>query len=149
MMDQDLLGLRSAGSTSWAALSRGPTRVLLAEDDPALRRQFATLLSDHGYDVIEAVDGAHLVHLFRAAFHWRVCEPPDVIIVPDDMRGFGGFDVLSALRTLGRATPVVLTFDRTDPRRRERARAAGAAAILARPVDPDRLPGFVRAVTRH
>ena len=46
-------------------LPHGGETILLAEDDPAVRRLTAEVLSEFGYRVIEAADGAAAVALFR------------------------------------------------------------------------------------
>ncbi|MHB8843966.1 MAG: ATP-binding protein [Nitrospirota bacterium] len=44
---------------------RGTETVLIAEDDPALRRLSSTVLNEFGYTTIEAADGEEAVALFR------------------------------------------------------------------------------------
>jgi PAS domain S-box-containing protein len=58
----------AAGGPERAASPRpagGAETILLAEDDPAVRRMMALLLRDYGYTVLEAADGEEAVRRYR------------------------------------------------------------------------------------
>jgi DNA-binding NarL/FixJ family response regulator len=102
------------------------TRVLLVDDDPALRQLLRLLLQrDPRLEVVgEAGDGA-------AGLAAIADLDPDVVLLDLAMPGRNGFEVLAELD--GRARPavaVVTGFD--DPALREQALAAGAVAFLVK-----------------
>ena len=68
---------------------REGTTVLLVEDDDVMRRLTRRMLEDHGYSVIEAVDG-------RSALHKLGAEKLHVDLVLTDvvMRGMSGPDLV-------------------------------------------------------
>ncbi len=76
-------------------------RVLVVDDDPAIRELVATLLADEGWAVRAAADG--LVAL-AAAEAWR----PDLIVSDVAMPRLDGLGLLERLRQRGDRTPLVL-----------------------------------------
>ena len=139
--------MNAAPAARGAALFRGPPRVLLAEDDPVLRRRLASALADEieSIEVIEVVDGAHLFRLLRAAFVWRACEPPDLIVAPLALPGCDGRAVLALVKNLGRPTLVVLVAGASDDLAADGL--AGAAAVLRAPCDAGAVGSLVRDLT--
>nr|WP_263252274.1 response regulator transcription factor [Saccharopolyspora rosea] len=85
-----------------------PIRVVLADDEPMLRRGLRVLLESGGpiRVVAEAADGDRLVSAVRA-------HRPDVALVDVQMPGKDGLTALRDLRALGQppATAVLTTFD--------------------------------------
>ncbi|HVY45797.1 MAG TPA: response regulator [Minicystis sp.] len=71
-----------------------PGRILLVEDEHALRQEVAALLREEGYDVVEAEDGLQAIDLLR--------DPPAPALVLLDllMPGATGWDVLAWMRTV-------------------------------------------------
>lgn len=117
----------------------GSVRVMLVEDDPDHRTIYRTMLQASGYEVVEALEGGEAVRM--ATDH-----PPDLILM--DL-GVPGIDGLEATRRLKReprtsAIPVVALTALVLPRYRAEARAAGCAAYLAKPVEPQVVVEVVR-----
>ena len=54
------------GEIAYAPLQKGSGTILVAEDDPQIRRLNSTVLRENGYTVIEAVDGEDAVRKFTA-----------------------------------------------------------------------------------
>ncbi len=82
-------------------------RVVVVDDDRALRHALSTLLREAGYDVVQASDG-------REALASLAREPADLILLDLGLPGMSGLDVLKELRAL--ALPprvVVITADDT------------------------------------
>ncbi|HET7034366.1 MAG TPA: response regulator, partial [Thermomicrobiaceae bacterium] len=71
-------------------------RILVADDDPAIRALLTELLSDEGYDVLEAVDG-------RAAVEIALARQPQVILMDLRMPHLDGIDATRALKADPRA----------------------------------------------
>jgi DNA-binding NtrC family response regulator len=115
--------------------SRG--RVLVAEDDAECRRLVSTVLSHDGYDVLEVVDGSTMFEYLAAC--GRGTEFPDVIVADICMPGRSGLDVLSHLRELGIAAPVVLMTAFPDHCTEANAVQLGAVTLVEKPFEIDDL----------
>ena len=120
-------------------------RILLAEDDPALRSLLAAALVRDGYSVVEAADGSEVLDLLALHLVANTGLPRlDVIVSDVRMPGWTGLDVLVGLRALPGAPPVVLITAFGGDEFRDRARRLGAAATLDKPFDIDDLRGVIR-----
>lgn len=114
--------------------ARTPTRrprVLIVDDDPAIRLVCATSLGLDGYEVIEAANGQDALDLaLRGA--------ADVVLLDISMPVLDGFGVAAALRAdeRTRELPFVFLSGELDPHITERGYAAGAAGFFAKPFDP-------------
>jgi CheY-like chemotaxis protein len=113
----------------WDGLQTMP-RVLLVEDAPFLRYAFGRLLRLHGFEVLEANDGLEAlarVHEFQ----------PDLIVTDLMMPVMDGVELIRRLREDPRTAGVpilAITADATELAEK-RARQAGAADFIAKPVD--------------
>lgn len=101
-------------------------RVLVAEDEPALRRILVDQLAD--YEVLEAVDGIEALALAR---RYR----PDVVLLDWMMPGADGLEVCRALRAdeVLKVTPVVLLTGRNDEESKLEALGAGVNEFVSKP----------------
>jgi two-component system response regulator MprA len=99
-------------------------RVLLAEDDPALRLLYGIWLSASGYDVDAAADGADA--LSAVAAHGL----PDAAVLDVQMPRVDGLAVCRALRARSDRLPIVIasSFDDIE----HVAFEAGADVVLAK-----------------
>jgi two-component system KDP operon response regulator KdpE len=116
---------------------------LVTDDNPVVLRSLSLALMSGGYEVATAASGAETIR--------RVNEsPPDLILLdlmfPPDSENFqstmeDGFAIMSWLRGMSRAarTPIII-ISSTDPEEyQHRARTAGIAATLQKPVDKEEL----------
>lgn len=108
-------------------------RILLAEDDAALRVLLEMSLRAEGYEVIPAVDGLELSALI-AAF-----PVVDLVIADVRMPGRSGLDVLSRFRSHDLTTPFVLITSFGSEELHAEARRLGATAVFDKPFDLDEL----------
>ena len=111
---------------STAASARRP-RLLLVEDDSAVRRSLQLLLSGHGYDVRAYPSGAGLAldpEALRAD-----CLIADLMI-PDG----NAVTLLAELRDAGWMGPAILISGHLTNEWAERALAGGYAAAFAKPI---------------
>lgn len=103
-------------------------RVLLVDDNDAIRESLCDALEDEGYVVDAVSNGLDALALARE-------RTPAVVLLDLMMPGLDGAAVASRLAEDGcRAPVVVLSADR---RVDERARLAGAVAFLPKPFDLD------------
>lgn len=68
-----------------------PVRVLVVDDDPAVREFSTTTLRTHGFDVSEAAGG-------REAVEWCRNMPVDVVVLDNMMPDMPGIEVARTLR---------------------------------------------------
>lgn len=113
-------------------------RVLVVDDDPAMRLICVVNLEAEGLHVIEAADGNDALEQMRR-------EHPDLILTDVSMPGLDGFELVERLRRDEgtRGVPVIFLSGETRPANADRARALGALAYLTKPFDPRRLAAFV------
>jgi len=109
-----------------------PKCVLIADDDPVIRRLVSFSLIASDFDVVEAKDGDEALKAVRR-------NPVAVAILDIQMPGNDDLAVLKALKNADatRTLPVmILTADRDNQMVRA-ALTAGAADYLVKPFDPD------------
>ena len=105
-------------------------RVLLVEDDKALRRYLEVTLERAGYEVLSAADGLDAMKTALAA-------PVDVVITDAMMPNLSGHELCRFLRNSPRLShiPIVLL---SGLDRKETGRDEGLAdAFLSKPVSPE------------
>ncbi|MGE5181559.1 MAG: response regulator [Acidobacteriota bacterium] len=127
------------GAVMFAAINDNAGRapvILVAEDDPAMRRLIVVTLRRDGFDVIESKDGAELDTMIRRVFEQRV-DPRaiDAIVADQRMPRVSGLDVLARLRRADWSTPFILITGLAEPGFLAEARRLGAAAVLEKPFD--------------
>jgi two-component system nitrogen regulation response regulator NtrX len=105
--------------------------VLIADDEPNIRRMVGALLASEGYEVREAADG-------RGAVAQAVELEPDVALVDLMMPGdVDGMDVLGRLRDRLPELPVVMMSGRAGLSDAVRATKLGAFTFLEKPLTPE------------
>ena len=84
-------------------------RVLVADDDDAMRTTVAFTLDDEGFETIEAASGVEVLRLLETAGSSRSgARAFDLIIMDIRMPGLSGLDTVRKLRGLQCSTPVIL-----------------------------------------
>ena len=113
-------------------------RVLVVDDDPAIRMLCAVNLEIEGLVVLEAADGRRALEQARYGH-------PDLVVTDVMMPGLDGFDLAEALRRDERTREIPLIFlsGEADPANADRARRLGALAYLTKPFDPPALASLV------
>jgi two-component system, chemotaxis family, chemotaxis protein CheY len=113
-------------------------RVLIVDDDPAIRMLCAVNLEIEGLVVLEAADGRRGLEQARS-------EHPDMVVTDVTMPEFDGFDLAEALRRDERTRDIPLIFlsGEAEPAHADRARKLGALAYLIKPFDPPALASLV------
>lgn len=116
------------------------TRVLLVDDSDDILELVATFLRYAGYEVMTTRDAPSALRL-AASFH------PNVAVLDIGLPTMDGYDLAAHLREeLGDEAPRMIAMTGYGQEAdRERARRAGFAAHLVKPVDPQELLASVRA----
>ncbi len=121
-----------------------PRRILVAEDDPEMRRLLVTQLRLEGLDVYEASDGRALWRHMKQASGGHAVEP-DIIVTDVRMPGMSGIEALRRIRTVAPDVPVIVVTGFGSDHTHHEARALGAA-VLDKPFDVDDLLGLMDRV---
>ena len=119
------------------------TQVLVVEDDPATAAEISAALHDHGYQVSLAGNGRDgLVRALSESF---------AVIVLDRMLpgGMDGLAMLTALRSAGVETPVLILSALSDLDERVRGLRAGGDDYLTKPFAPDEMAARVEVLLRR
>lgn len=113
-------------------------RVLLAEDDEALRQLVAEQLAAVGLSVVAVASAPALLEAARSA---SAREPFDLLITDVRLPGMSGLRAVRTLREERCAVPVIVISGYCDEQVLNEAEAVAAHAVYAKPVDLDELVG--------
>jgi two-component system KDP operon response regulator KdpE len=116
-------------------------RILVVDDDRAIRRFLKTSLSAHGYAVFEAETG-------RQALQDVVTHRPDVIILDLGLPDLEGVEVTRQLREWSQV-PIIILSVREDEADKIAALDAGADDYLTKPFGAGELMARLRVALRH
>jgi two-component system KDP operon response regulator KdpE len=119
-----------------------PLRVLVVDDEPAIRRFVRTSLIAQGYRVSEAEDGPGTLDALRR-------EPPEVLVLDLGLPGLDGFEIIRQLRESGSAIPIIVLSSRTDEAGKVKALDLGADDYVTKPFGVEELLARLRAALRH
>lgn len=118
------------------------TKVLVVDDDPALRQLLADYLNRHNYDTLLAPDASDLpARIQRYA--------PDLVVLDRMMPDGDGAEACRRLRQMGEDIPVILLTARDETVDRIIGLEAGADDYLGKPFDPRELLARMEAVLRR
>jgi CheY-like chemotaxis protein len=114
-------------------------RVLLVDDEAAMRTVCRMNLELEGFDVLEAAEGAEALKL-------ALRERPDLVLLDVMMPSMDGFDVARRLQSnpATRKIPVVFMTALAAGDDRRRGFEAGAVGYVVKPFDPVYLGETVR-----
>lgn len=117
------------------APSPPPERILLAEDEPHIRRILQTVLEEAGFTVVAVSDGV------AAQRRMEGPDPFDLVITDLMMPGCTGLDLLESIRALPhrRDLPVIVLTAKGQDTDRQAAFASGADDFLTKPFSPKKL----------
>lgn len=115
-------------------------RILVIDDEPAIRRLLRITLGANGYTVIEAETG-------KAGTHLAAQARPDVVILDLGLPDIDGQSVLRSIREWSQV-PVLVLSVRESAEEKVSALDAGANDYVTKPFSTDELMARIRALLR-
>ncbi len=117
-------------------------KILVVEDDRAIRRGIVIALESAGYTPIEAIDG-------EAGLSVAVGVDIDLVLLDILLPAMNGFEVLSRIRTALPAMPVIMLTARGAEEDRVRGLTDGADDYVLKPFSHTELLARIQAVLRR
>ncbi|MFF4750814.1 response regulator transcription factor [Streptomyces sp. NPDC002514] len=121
---------------------RDPQRILIVDDEPAVREALQRSLAFEGYDTEVAVDGADAL---QKATEYR----PDLVVLDIQMPRMDGLTAARRIRGAGDTTPILMLTARDTVGDRVTGLDAGADDYLVKPFELDELFARIRALLRR
>ena len=116
-------------------------KVLIAEDDRAVRESLARAMRLEGYEAVTANDGAAALESVRA-------ESPEIAVLDVSMPAVDGLTVCRVLRSEGNTLPILMLTARTEPSDRVAGLDAGADDYVTNALTRNRLGPVRRRLCR-
>ncbi len=108
-------------------------KILVADDSRVMRQIVIRTLRQAGFtghEIIEAENGREAVELVQR-------EQPDLVLSDWNMPEMTGIEALTSLRASGSHVPFGFVTSEGSDEMRQRAAAAGAAFLIAKPFTPE------------
>jgi two-component system chemotaxis response regulator CheY len=115
--------------------------ILTVDDSASIRLTTNVALSNAGYSVTEAINGAEGIAKATSGHY-------DLIVTDLNMPVMDGLTMIRELRKIPSqmGVPIIFLTTESDGSIKEQAKAAGATGWLTKPFDPDNLVKIVRKV---
>lgn len=134
------VGVRDRGVSRDAPGDRCP-RILVADDDTAIRELLTVAFEMEGYQVLAARDGAEALDVVESF-------APDMIVLDMQMPLMGGRDFADAYHgRLGPHAPIIALTASRDPK--TSAEEVGAYAYMPKPFELNELLAIAAQITRN
>jgi two-component system, OmpR family, response regulator MprA len=117
-------------------------RILVVDDEPAVREAVGRALRLDGHDVLSAADGGEALDTLDV-------RPPDAVVLDVLMPRVDGLELCRRMRTRGDRTPVLMLTARDAVSDRVAGLDAGADDYLVKPFALEELLARVRALLRR
>ncbi|MET8787282.1 response regulator transcription factor [Streptomyces sp. NPDC004589] len=121
---------------------REPQRILIVDDEPAVREALQRSLAFEGYETEVAVDGAD-------ALDKATAYQPDLVVLDIQMPRMDGLTAARRMRGAGTTTPILMLTARDTVGDRVTGLDAGADDYLVKPFELDELFARIRALLRR
>ncbi len=118
-----------------------PPRILVVDDERAIRTLLSVSLSAHGYAVSQAENGEQSIQQVRSV-------RPDVIVLDLGLPDVDGTEIIRCVREWAN-TPIIVLSVRNDEAQKIAALDAGADDYLTKPFGPGELLARIRAALRR
>ena len=114
-------------------------KILVVDDDPAVRQLTCVTLESAGFDVVPAADGPQALDAWQAS-------PADLVVLDNMMPGMTGTEVAQAIRQNENATtvPIVMLSAMTSDQDQWEGWRAGIDMYVTKPYECDELIAHVK-----
>jgi two-component system, chemotaxis family, chemotaxis protein CheY len=106
--------------------------IMVVDDAQFMRLRVTKLLSEQGYEVIQAADGEEAVETYRSA-------RPDAVLMDITMPRKDGLTALAEIRAFDQKAKVIMLTALSQQTMVLEAMKSGAKDFLVKPYDPDRV----------
>lgn len=128
-------------STRFEERHNSAEKILIADDESAIRRILTTRLSMVGYNVVAAADGEEALEMFDK-------ETPDLVVLDVMMPKLDGYGVCQQLRSQS-DVPIIILTALGDVADRITGLELGADDYLIKPFSPKELEARIHAILRR
>lgn len=120
------------------------TKILIVEDEPAIRQLVQHTLDNAGFEVLQAPDAEQA----RSLIHQS---PPDLVLMDWMLPGASGIELTRDLKSdkVTRDIPVIMLTARGDEDDKVRGLDSGAEDYISKPFSPKEMVARIRAVLRR
>ena len=123
-------------------MSAPAIRVLVVDDEPAIRRALRPPLTALGFEVTEVSRGEKALQMLRV-------ETCDAVLLDVNMPGIGGIETLRRIRSFAPRLPVIMLTVRDGEDEKVRALEMGADDYVTKPFSVRELVARIRAAVRR
>lgn len=117
-------------------------RILVVDDEPAIRRALRPPLMELGFQLAEASRGEEALQALRA-------QPYDVVLLDVNMPGLGGIETLRRIRAFAPRLPVLILTVRDQEEDKVEALDLGADDYVTKPFSTRELIARIRSAVRR
>jgi len=123
-------------------MNQSSIRVLVVDDEPAIRRALRPPLIELGFQVSEASRGEEALQALRAG-------PYDAVLLDINMPGIGGIETLRRIRAFAPRLPVLMLTVRDQEEDKVEALDTGADDYITKPFSTRELIARIRSAVRR
>ncbi|MDP2158756.1 MAG: response regulator [Nitrospirota bacterium] len=116
-------------------------KIMTVDDSASIRQLVSFTLKQHGYEVVEAINGAEALRKLSK-------EKIDMLITDINMPEMDGISLIKMVRDNPsyKFIPIIILTTESQTGKKEEAKAAGATGWIIKPFRPDQLVSAIRKV---
>ncbi len=120
---------------------RMSSTIMTVDDSASIRQLVSFTLKQHGYEVVEAVNGSEAIRKLNQ-------KKIDMLITDINMPEIDGISLIKKVRDdpSYKFIPIIILTTDSQGEKKEEAKAAGATGWIVKPFRPDQLVAAVRKV---
>jgi two-component system, chemotaxis family, chemotaxis protein CheY len=120
-----------------------PKKILIVDDSAAIRQSISFILTQEGYETVEATDGLEGLSALSGL------DALDLIITDVNMPNLDGIGFIRKARELEKFkfTPILVLTTESQGSKMNEGKEAGATGWIVKPFNSDKLLGIVHKVT--
>jgi two-component system KDP operon response regulator KdpE len=122
-------------------MTAAPVKVLVVDDEPAIRRLLRMGLGMQDYEIVEASNGKSALAMLDQA--------PGLVILDLGLPDVNGLDLLTMIRARNERVPIIVLSSRGDEAAKVQALDLGADDYVTKPFGIEELLARMRAAVRH